>query len=412
MNEVECVFSHECPSLSQLVGEAIPSTVVTAAAAATATATPTEPIKYPNKVRQVLLSTREKTELTVTLPESYCQAASDPSCSLVLKIEYSLSDPTSAVNFLCSAKKEYFQVFAAGAGRLWIPCFEEVALPWDLEYHVSLEGVSSSSLIANNLMVASSGALCQQFLSPDGKFKTFKFELDIPTHPSAISFAAGLFDSVKIPAAPFAMALCPLGMGSKLHLAMEFFSRAFGFVNWYLSCVFPYPSYYVVFLKDAVAMEEMVSGANVSIYSSLALFDSTIIDQNLVTRRLLCRGLAAQYFGVRLWPSEASSRWATTGICGYLAQLTLRVFHGHNDYRYGIKRDMAAVMDVDAGHGPLTEAPELFANPADETWFRRKAYLALCILENRLEKGVLQKVSYPDGSRWMTHNVDLKPCME
>ncbi|MFX6335009.1 hypothetical protein ABTF54_20300, partial [Acinetobacter baumannii] len=52
--------------------------------------------------------------------------------------------------------------------------------------------------------------------------------------PAQIGFAIGLFDIVRIPAAPFALAYAPLGMGSRLTLAMEFFSRAFGFINWYL----------------------------------------------------------------------------------------------------------------------------------------------------------------------------------
>lgn len=343
-------------------------------------------------MRQALLGAREKRELIITLPESGRPPLS-PDQVLVLRIEYTLKNPKWGVAFLKLLGKEYVQVHAAavaGMGRCWIPCFEEASVPWDLEYHFSLDGISPS-LIAN-LSLVSSGALCQQFLSPDGKFKIFKFELDIPTFPSLICFAAGLFDSVKIPAAPFAMALAPLGTATKLTLAMEFFSRAFGFVNWHLATSFPYPSYYVVFLKDVVAMDGILSGANVSIYSSLNLFESSIIDQNLVTRRLLSIGLVSQYFGVRLRPDDSSSRWLTTGIGGYLSRLLLRVFHGYNDYRYGIKKHMAAVVEVDSGHGPLTEIPDVFANPADEEWFHLKSSLALFILENRLEKGVLQKV--------------------
>lgn len=270
-----------------------------------------------------------------------------------------------------------------------MPCFEGDAIPWDLEFHIDTKSITNPSLLSK-VNMGSSGALCQQFSS--GATKIYQFKLDLPTRPHLITFALGIFDLVRIPAAPFAMALCPLGTEDKIALAVEFFSRAFGFVNWLLSCSFPYPSFYLVFIKDFLPIDTAIQGANISLVSSLSLFDPAIIDQNLTIRRLLCTCLTEQYFGIRLPPLDSASRWLTTGISGYLACLLLRAFHGHNEFRFNLRQDMSRVLQLESGHAPLMETPEFFANPLDEEWFRLKSYLVVMVLDNRLEKGGLQRV--------------------
>jgi hypothetical protein len=350
-------------------------------------------LRFPNRLRESILSRRDKTELSVTVPERVTFEKQ----SMLLRIEYEVNHG-AGMHFVLyspppsSNKKFYFQVHAAGVagmGRLWIPCFEGESIPWDIEYHIHTEGLSPIQI--NAISVASSGALCQQFVSAE--VKTFQFKLDLLTPPSAISFATGLFDMVRIPAAPFAAAFCPAGMGAKLSLAVEFLSRAFGFINWYLGGgqLFPYPSYYVCFLRDALAIDETGSGANVSLFSSHVLFDISIIEQGLATRLMLCESLARQYFGERVRPMPGS-RWLTMGLAGFLAMHMLRIFHGNNDFRYNVRRDMETVLLGESGHGPVTAVPDIFSNPADEEWLRLKSYLIVVLLDNRLEKGSLQKI--------------------
>lgn len=352
------------------------------------------PLRYPNRLRNALDALQDEPELVVQVPPQALEAAR-AGTTLVLVIEGSLQATNVAngsVQFVLG-KRDYFQVSAfgcGGMGRVWMPCFEQDAVSWDLEYSIKIDGLPPASVSALN--VASSGALCQQYAS-NGR-KTYKFRLDLPTLAHQISFAAGLFDMVRIPAAPFALAFCPRGMGaSKLALAMEFFSRAFGFVNWYLGgASFPFPSYYVVFLRDILPIRGTLDGANVSLLSSLALFDSTIIDQNFTLRLALAQCLARQYFSIFLRPEAPAARWVTTGIAGYLGRQLLRVFHGNNDCRYNLRRDMERLVGMDAGHGPLVEVPNVPASPAEEDWFELKAYLVVTILDHRLEKGSLQKV--------------------
>lgn len=362
-------------------------------------ATLLEPIHYPNRLRQALLAGRDDAELTITVPPS--RPTTEEGAMLTVQIEYELEEPASGSGVvfhvaLQDDRIQYVQVSAAsvlGMARQWMPCFEGERCSWDLEYYISTERLGPA--LHHHLNMASAGVLCRQFAKPDLHQKIFHFTLSLPTAPHHISFAAGLFDLVKIPAAPFAMAFCPLGMAAKLSLAMEFFSRAFGFLNWYLSSMFPFPSYYVAFLKDAVHPSAVLTAANVSLLSSTALFDYSIIDQNLSLRALLCRTLAQQYFGVRLPPKGPADHWLTTGISLYLARHILRVFHGNNDFRYGLKREIEAVLESDAGHGPICEAADWSTSSKDEEWAERKASLIVHILEHRLEKSGLQKVTLP-----------------
>lgn len=344
-----------------------------------------EPVQYPNRLRQALLNGRDKKELTIVLPQPTPE-------NILLRIEYEFEG-----NFVIKERDDgelkYFQVHQAGMdgmGRHWMPCFEDDNIPWDLEYRISSKGIPAN--LIQSIHVASSGALCQQFQLADEHESVFQFKLDLPSPPKHISFATGLFDMLRIPAAPFASAFCPLGMASKLSLAVEFLSRTFGFTNWYLGTSFPYPSYYCVFLREVLTAGEPLSSANVSLFSTLDLYNSTIIDQNLIMRNLLCTALAEQYFGIRLQPEGIDSRWLTVGIAGFLTRHMLRIFHGNNDFRYNIKKDMTTLLAMDAGHGAVSEAPEIFANPLDEDWLRLKSYLIIMIFEHRMEKGVIQKV--------------------
>jgi transcription initiation factor TFIID subunit 2 len=198
-------------------------------------------------------------------------------------------------------------------------------------------------------------------------------------------------------------------MAAKLALSVEFLSRAFGFINWYLSATFPYPSYYCVFLHKALSASESASVANISLFSTLALFNNTIIDQNLKTRSLISAALTEQFFGVRLRAEGSASRWLTQGISGFLTRHMLRIFHGNNDFRYNLKRSMATLLAADTGHGPIVDVPDVFANPVDEDWLRLKSCLIMIVFEHRLEKGTLQKVF---ASCLVNYCIDFGPYLE
>lgn len=471
---------------------------------------PMHVLRQPRQVERALREAREREELTIYLPvdeqnrlpgeatltivyEITAKEHPLASLSFVIPSSASVSNaipsmaPGTSSSLSTASPTTYVQVTGRsidGMARAWMPCFEDDTLSsWELEYHVAM-GKNCSSTLLNQLQCASSGALCQQFVSTgevnDGgldsnngksksqsqsqnkhnirtqddnniddngygrgdeypiQFKVFHFKLlDIPTRPAQIGFAIGLFDVVRIPAAPFALAYAPLGMGSRLTLAMEFFSRAFGFINWYLGGIgggvdaaeggglggagstvtpvaFPYPSYYVTFVRgllglvgwatdeddlgstvttkdDLTSIEDESAPplANLTLLNVATLFDSTTIEQNWVTRKLLAEALASQYFGIRL----NAAPWLAAGISGYLARQLLRLFHGHNEYRHECRKDMERLVTWEQQQHPaLADINIVEGVDAHRRWLQLKSILTMIILEHRLERGVLQKI--------------------
>ena len=241
---------------------------------------------------------------------------------------------------------------------------------------------------------------------------------DIPCLSNQISFLVGVFDAVKIPNVPFAYAFSPIGKSLKLTNCMEFFGKAFNFYNWFLNSsggnlksltslsseVFPFPSYYIIFVKDLP--EKFISLANLTLLSADLLCESTDIDQTYETRRILCKALAEQYFNLRIDLKSQHDAWIIKGIVNYLSELQLRTFHGNNDYRLGIKKDIERLVALENTENlyvpPLSnlsaylQEHEGKLNPIDRTNLEEilelKSRLIFVLLERKIEKTFLQKL--------------------
>lgn len=270
-----------------------------------------------------------------------------------------------------------------------MPCFDDSFDPclWDIEIAVSTECISTE--LVDKLHVISSGVLYRQFAQPENNLKMFHFKLDSPMSADKISFALGLFESVKIPLAPFAHAFCPIGMVAKLNIQVEFISKAFGFFNWYLSTLFPFASYYILFAKQLP--RNSFHGANVSILSANLLHDNNIIDQALETRTYLAQSLCWQYFGIKLIVGSDEDKWLLTGIQKYFTSLLLRVFHGKNDYKYNLKKAFERAFELEVGKPPLFFSQHSLASDSVE-WFELKSHIVLVLLEKKLEKSGFQRI--------------------
>jgi hypothetical protein len=242
---------------------------------------------------------------------------------------------------------------------------------------------------------------------------------DIPCAASQITFIAGIFDAVKVPNVPFAYAFCPIGKSGKLiSNCMEFFGKAFNFYNWYLNSsngnlksisslsseVFPFPSYYMIFVKDLP--KTFVSSANLTLLSSDLLCDAGEIDQSIDSRKVLCRALSEQYFTLRIDLKSPNDSWIIKGITGYLSELQLRTFHGNNDYRLKIKRDIERLVQLENSENLYVPSLANLAgylndhagklNPVDfqslQEIFALKSRLIFVLLERKIERNFLQKL--------------------
>ena len=199
---------------------------------------------------------------------------------------------------------------------------------------------------------------------------------------------------------------------------MEFFGKAFNFYNWFLNSssgnlksltslsseVFPFPSYYVIFVKDLP--KTFISSANLTLISSDLLCEVTDIDQNFETRRILCKALAEQYFNLRIDLKTLNDNWIIKGIINYLSEIQLKTFHGNNDYRLKIKKDIERLVNLEnsenlyvpalANLSGYLQEQEGKLNPIDKTNLEEileiKSRLIFILLERKIEKTFLQKL--------------------
>jgi hypothetical protein len=381
----------------------------------------TDPLKYCNRWLRRFADFSGR-ELEIQLPDSLVDA-------FTLSIAYSF--PTELLNYgalsvyqsRAGSDSRYIQLLGIavnGHGRFLMPCLDGAAervANWDLEFSV-FAGTWQDCF--DRLHVVSSGVLCRQFVNEERTIKVFHYKVqDLPLKPAQISFVAGVFDAVRIPGVPFAYAFGPVGKSAQLAHVTDFLGKAFNFYNWYLNSaggsalkslgslsseVFPFPSYFVVFLKD---IAEPFSAANFSALPSDFLHDGSHIEQTFETRRALCLALAQQYFALRIDLKSVQDSWLLLGMTRYLSELQLRTFHGNNDYRLRVKQDILRLVELEATSENLYIPPltSLAAHLADQTGklnpidrarlqeiLHLKSRLVFVLLERKIEWTFLQKI--------------------
>lgn len=378
----------------------------------------THPVHYYNRMGKALEESTRSFELAIEMPfqasrrsapdsglpqdEAAAEAQGDAFEPVTLRIEYELQGSRHGLRFLCTPSQEdpaclaYFQISYAADVRLnrcWMPCIEAgpeaPRCPWDIEMDVSTEAILPS--LVDRLHAVASGVLYRQF-SQAGR-KLFHFKMDTAIPAGQIAWAVGLFDSTKIPLAPFAHAFCPVGQSARLAPAVEFFNRAFGFLNWYLSTLFPWPSHYLVFVRGLPC--DAYHGANVTLLGTHLLGEPApaLIDQVWETRGLLAQALVRQYFGVRLQAGSGEDAWLMAGLQGYAEGLLLRVFHGNNDYKYQLRCDLERALELEALRArPPLQFPSHGRDAESQEWLGLKARVVLVILERTMERTGLQRV--------------------
>ena len=309
--------------------------------------------------------------------------------------------------------------------RYWMPCLDDAGervTTWDLEYSVVVGAAHKD--VFDRIHVISSGILYRQFINDTRTIKVFQYKLqELPMMPRQLAFVAGVFDAVRVPNVPFAYAFGPNGRANKLTHVVEFLGRTFNFFNWYLNSsggtvrslssasseVFPFPSYYLVFVKDLPTVRNIFTAANLTLLNCDKLHDATHIDQTVETRRLLTQGLAEQYFRLRLDLKTPADGWMAIGIVRFLTESLLRTFHGNNEYRLQIRQDIDDLVDLANGGSddhlyipPISslvgylreQAPKLVATDRQrlERILWLKSRLIFVLLERRIEKSFLQRL--------------------
>jgi transcription initiation factor TFIID subunit 2 len=81
------------------------------------------------------------------------------------------------------------------------------------------------------------------------------------------------------------------------------------------------------------------------------LHPSTILDQTIITRKLMSIALGRQFFGGFIVPQAFDEWWLVTGIAQFLSSLYYRKAFGNNEYKYLIYNEMKDVCKYEKEQG-------------------------------------------------------------
>jgi transcription initiation factor TFIID subunit 2 len=187
-----------------------------------------------------------------------------------------------------------------------------------------------------------------QLLSADGKKKTFHYTLNVPTAAPCIAFVIGSFEVYPDPVMQEVTHFCLPGLLPILKNTVQFVHEVFGFFEELLSTRFPHSSYKLVFVDQTY--QDTSSYSTLTICNTNLLHSNRVIDQVTVTRRLLTRAIAQQYFGCYLLPQLWNDWWLPCGIAGFITGLFCRKISGSTEYQHWIMEEVQRVCQYESEH--------------------------------------------------------------
>ncbi|TMW40593.1 hypothetical protein DOY81_014327 [Sarcophaga bullata] len=267
---------------------------------------------------------------------------------LRIGIEFSLENPHGGIHFVIPPTSEdetqpnsahMFTYAYENSSRLWFPCVDSFADPctWKLEFTVDkhLTAVSCGEYIMESVC------------APNIALAVGPFEIYVDPHMHEVTHFC-------LPQ------LLPLLKNTVryLHEAFEFFEET-------LSTRYPFSCYKQVFVDEADA--DISAYATMSIASVHLLHSIAIIDQTYVSRTLMSRAVAEQFFGCFITSHHWSDTWLAKGIAEYLCGLYSRKCFGNNEYREWIQKELARVVKYEEQTicriiGIASQPPRTFAS--------------------------------------------------
>eukprot|EP00116_Pleurobrachia_bachei_P003243 sb/3463505/ len=165
----------------------------------------------------------------------------------------------------------------------------------------------------------------------------------VPEGPDGITigFAIGYFDTIPEPTRPDVAYFCPRGMSPLLQHTTDFLQRVYPIYIEYLNMSLPYGEYKIVFLEEMLA--DTQSYASLTTANVTLLHSARIIDQTLVSRRVLGLAIADQYFGVFIVPESFNDKWLVVGIKHIVFLVLMRKIFGFNASRFWVYEQLNRV---------------------------------------------------------------------
>ncbi|KAJ5555658.1 hypothetical protein N7535_008092 [Penicillium sp. DV-2018c] len=159
--------------------------------------------------------------------------------------------------------------------------------------------------------------------------------------------------------------------------AIDFFSLSYG--------SYPFGSYKMCFVDDLPT--DSLPTACMSICSSHLLFPAEIIDPMYDSTRTQVHGLACQWTGINIIPSEPADTWVTVGVAWYITDTFMRKLCGNNEYRFRLKQMSDRICELDFERPSIYDMGNILkVDPSEYRFVALKAPLVLFILDRRLTK--------------------------
>lgn len=137
--------------------------------------------------------------------------------------------------------------------------------------------------------------------------------------------------------------------------SFSYMHEAFEFYEELLATRYPFTCYKQVFVDELDC--DVAAYATMAILSTHHLHSIAIIDQTFVTRKMISKAIAEQFFGCFMTMHNWSDTWLAKGIAEYLCGLYSKKCFGNNDYREWIQTELAEVMKYEEQYGGVILDP-------------------------------------------------------
>ncbi|XP_072140596.1 transcription initiation factor TFIID subunit 2 [Dermacentor andersoni] len=388
-DQFECAFQYNDPTLDVCPGENKVRNIDTFSAAHMAAVKSVDP-GYGNG------------EISVRIPSEASHLVQEGK-ALRVSVEFSLEKPQGGIHFVVPECEGTFaergvHVFTYGhenSSRLWFPCIDSYADPctWKMEFTVD-----------SNMIAVSCGDLVETVYTSDMRKKTFHYNLTTPTSAPKIALAVGPFEIFVDPQMHEVTHFCLPHLLPLLKQCTNFLHEAFEFYEELLSSRYPYSCYKQVFVAEAYVDADPY--ATMTILSVNLLHSKHIIDEAYLSRTIMAKAVAEQFFGCFIAMHTWADSWLPKGISAYLAGQYNKKAFGNNEYRFSVHKQLKEVTayEQEAGgiildpsgcdnvpfHFPVTNLHTM--SPKYAEMLRAKSHLVIRMLEDRIGRELLLQV--------------------
>lgn len=325
--------------------------------------------------------------------------------TLTVSISFMLENPVAGIYFVVNESDQdnadsdfmphMYTCRRSNSSRLWFPCVDSFSESCTWSINITVD---------EDYTAICSGELLQVEHCAKKHKKRYSYSLAVPTSASNIGLVVGPFVPIVHPVMHEIVHFVLPTLKSLLLDTCAHTHKIFEYYEELLSSRYPYPTYKQVFVDQLDCKYQ--SFATLSVFSINLLHSKKIIDQTFLTRKVIARAIAEQFFGCFISMQSTNDAWLTRGIAEFLAIDYYKKAFGNNQYRYLVKKAMEKVIKYEQQFRPIILDPK--KTKTDDGYFyirnfhtfspiynkmhHTKSFLIVRMLENYLGRELLLQV--------------------